>query len=75
MVHDHPLAFEHDTDPAIAKATPLSRDLTHGNADGTVIRRAFTADRLGIDTNQHTGPALGDLVTSQHLEHCVSPLA
>ena len=71
VIHDQPLAFEHDADPAIAKAAALARDLT----DGTMVWRAFTPDRLGIDTNQHAGPALGDLKTSQHFEHSITPLA
>lgn len=29
----------------------------HGFADGSVVRRAFAPDRLGIDANQHAGPA------------------
>jgi len=75
MIHDQPLAFEHDADPAIAKAAALARDLTHGNTDGTMVWRAFAPDRLGIDTNQHAGPALGNLKTSQHFEHSITPLA
>jgi hypothetical protein len=51
VVHDHPLAFEHDADPAVAKATTLARNLLHGVADGAVVWRAFTPNRLGIDTN------------------------
>jgi hypothetical protein len=61
VVHDQPLGFEHDADPAIAKAAALARDLTHGNTDVTVVWRAFAPDSLGIDTNHHAGPALGDL--------------
>ncbi|MEN9719243.1 MAG: hypothetical protein RIQ99_2121 [Pseudomonadota bacterium] len=74
VVHDHTLAFQHDADPAIAKAAPLASDVLHGIADGTVVRRAFAPDRFGIDTNQHAGPALGDWIISQHLEHRVPPL-
>lgn len=88
VIHDQPLAFEHYAYPAIAKAAALARDLTHGNTDGTMVWRAFApgsalghapgmaaACALGIDTNQHAGPALGDLETSQHFEHSITPLA
>lgn len=74
MVHDQPLAFEHDADPAVAKAATLAPDFTHGNADSIMVWRAITPDRFRIDTNQYAGPAPGNLVTSQHLEHSVSPL-
>ncbi len=68
-------ALGHDADPAIAKASPLTRDLTHGGPDGTMAWRTFAPDRLGIDAHQHAGPALGDCIASQHLEHCIPPLA
>jgi len=68
----YPLPIPVQTNPA---TSALARDVLHGFADGSVIRRAFAPDRLWVDTNQHTGPALGNLVNSQHLEHCVSPLA
>jgi hypothetical protein len=49
------LAFQHAADPAIAKATALACDLTHRSPDGSVVRRAFAPDRLGIDTDQDAG--------------------
>jgi hypothetical protein len=69
VVHDHPLAFEHDADPPVAKPAALARDVLHGVTDGTMVGRAFTPNRFGIDTNQHAGPALRDLVIPQHPQH------
>jgi hypothetical protein len=75
VVHDHPLAFEHDADPPVAKPAALARDVLHGVTDGTMVGRAFTPNRFGIDTNQHAGPALRDLVIPQHPQHRFTPLA
>jgi len=62
VIHDQPLAFEHDADPAIAKAAALARDLTHGNTDGTMVWRAFAPITWGPwavkslnGVNQETG--------------------
>ena len=74
MVHDHPLALEHDADPAVAKTATFAGDILHGIADGTMVWRAITPDRFRIDTNQHAGPALRDLVIPQHPQHSVPPL-
>lgn len=37
MVHDQSQAFEHEANPAIAKAAALNCDLTHGNTDVKVV--------------------------------------
>ena len=48
VIHDQPLAFEHDDDPAIAKAAAIARNFTHGNTVSTMVWRAFTPDRHWI---------------------------
>ena len=76
MVHGHALAFQQDADPAplgtslrdalpgsgIPKPTPLAGDLLHLLSDLGAIRRAFSPDSLGINTDQPAGPLSADLL-------------
>jgi hypothetical protein len=73
VVHAHALAFQQHADPAIAEPTSLAGDLLHLLADLGAIRRAFTPDSLGIDTDQPAGPALREVVIPHHPERRVSP--
>nr|KMW28709.1 hypothetical protein BV87_19270 [Sphingobium yanoikuyae] len=72
VVHDHPLSLEYDADPPVTKATALARDVLDSVTDGNLVRRAFTPNRLQIDTKQPAGAALRNLVIAQHPQHCVS---
>lgn len=76
VAHDHPLTFEHDADLPVAKATALTRDVLHGVTDSAVVRRAFTPNRLGIDTNQPAGPVSSDfsrqILQDGVIQHAVS---
>ncbi len=58
MVHHVPLAFEHDAHAPIAEPAALSGYLAHLIADLGMVWRTFSPDRLGVDANQHAGPAL-----------------
>jgi outer membrane receptor for ferric coprogen and ferric-rhodotorulic acid len=58
VVHHVPLAFEHDAHAPIAEPAALSGYLAHLIADLGMVWRTFSPDRLGVDANQHAGPAL-----------------
>ena len=75
VVHDVPLAFEHDADTAIAEPPTQAGDLAHLLADHSMVGRTFSPDRLGVDADQHAGTALRDLVVPHHAERCVPSLA
>lgn len=60
MGDDHPPTLEHDADPLGAEAAALARDVLHGVTDVALIGRAFTPNRLGIDTNQAASPVSSD---------------
>lgn len=62
MVHDYILAFEQDADPAVAEPTPLVGNLLHLPAYLRAVRRAFSPDRLWIDTDKSAGLTLRDFV-------------
>jgi len=46
VVHDVPLAFEHDADPPVAEPAAHGGDLAHLLADIGMVRRTFSPDRL-----------------------------
>src|SRR6056297_1924396 len=74
VVHDHPFAFQHHPDPPVAEPAALGRDGFHLLAYLRVIRRAFTLDRLWIDTDKSASPALRDVMIPHRPERCLSPL-
>ena len=74
VVHDHAFAFQHDAHAPVTEPAALGGDLAHLCAYLGMVLRAFTPDRLGVDANQHTGPALRNLVIPHHAERRVTPL-
>jgi hypothetical protein len=75
LVHNVPLAFEHDADPPVAEPAAHGGNIAHLLADLGMVGWTFSPDRLRVDADQHAGMGLRDLVIPHHAERCVPSLA
>jgi hypothetical protein len=72
VVHDHAFAFQHHTDPSIAKPTAFVRNGLHLGTYLRIVRRTVAPDSFRIDTNEPTRPALRDIMIP-HRPKCSFP--
>jgi len=68
VVHDVPFTLQHHADPAIAKPTPLGRDLLHLLTDVRIVGQTVAPDSLRVDTNKPARTTLRDIMISQRSE-------
>ena len=57
-VHFDPFAFQHETNPPVAKATALSRQRTHTLSNLWVVGNASPTDRFRIVASEPASPTL-----------------
>jgi hypothetical protein len=74
MVHDPTFAFQNHTNPPVAKPAAFMRDRVHHGTYFRIVRRVFTPNGLGVDTNKTAGSVLRDVVIPHCSERCRSPL-